>query len=232
MRLVSKKIIFIFPIILISYFIFLKIAFNEIYTSIIKEDNLLETAEVVIYFISFLFAISISINFFRKKYNLYGILYLALSFGLILICGEEISWGQRIFKIVIPEYFKVHNVQEELTLHNLDFLHNPTYGLYVLLGFYGTFAWLLVSGKIKNKYNSFVKYFVPDWYLVFFFLPVFIIFSYYCLYGASIILFARCPFGVENGSFIVWRDQEPAEFLLSLGFLFFLSCIKNGYSIE
>ena len=35
-------------------------------------------------------------------------------------------------------------------------------------------------------------------------------------------------FGLKNvviGNFVIWRDQEPAEFLLSLGFLLFVTAI-------
>ncbi len=42
---------------------------------------------------------------------------------LMVLClfgaGEEISWGQRIYDIPCPEYFKTHNAQAELNIHNL-----------------------------------------------------------------------------------------------------------------
>lgn len=38
--------------------------------------------------------------------------------------GEEISWGQRIFKIESGEFFKKHNTQGEITLHNLSFTNS------------------------------------------------------------------------------------------------------------
>ena len=33
--------------------------------------------------------------------------------------GEEISWGQRIFGIESPKFFKTYNSQQETNLHNL-----------------------------------------------------------------------------------------------------------------
>ncbi|MBL0702334.1 MAG: hypothetical protein JJV91_02510 [Desulfosarcina sp.] len=48
--------------------------------------------------------------------------FLCLLFsGLIFLfgAGEEISWGQRIFHIETPEFFKKHNAQQEMNLHNL-----------------------------------------------------------------------------------------------------------------
>jgi cell division protein FtsW (lipid II flippase) len=44
---------------------------------------------------------------------------LLLAIVLIFGAGEEISWGQRIFHIKSPEYFKEHNAQGETNIHNL-----------------------------------------------------------------------------------------------------------------
>ncbi len=48
-------------------------------------------------------------------------LFVTFCFGLFLFfaAGEEISWGQRIFGIATPEYFRQHNAQQETNLHNL-----------------------------------------------------------------------------------------------------------------
>lgn len=217
-----KKTIYIFSIIFIFCFIFLKIEFNDVYTKIIQEDNFVENAEVVVYFLSFLFAFTIAINFIKTRHRFCGLFYIILCIMFIFICGEEVSWGQRIFNIEIPMYFEEHNVQKELTLHNLDILHNPIYVLYVLVGFFGAFTWLILPKKVKAKYNLTVTFFVPDRFLIFYFLPTFILYLCYCIYGISILLFGIMPFCIGNNSFIVWRDQEPAELLLAFGFLFFV----------
>jgi hypothetical protein len=43
--------------------------------------------------------------------------------GLTLLCffaaGEEISWGQRLFHLGTPEFFRHYNAQHETNLHNL-----------------------------------------------------------------------------------------------------------------
>ena len=45
---------------------------------------------------------------------------MTLFFGLAFLfgAGEEISWGQRIFNIESPEFFKDYNAQGETNLHN------------------------------------------------------------------------------------------------------------------
>lgn len=44
------------------------------------------------------------------------LLGLAFLFGV----GEEISWGQRAFAFSSPEFFRAHNTQQELNVHNLE----------------------------------------------------------------------------------------------------------------
>lgn len=48
-----------------------------------------------------------------------------LAIFLIFYSLEEISWGQRIFQIKSPEFFKANNYQQETTLHNF---FNPLFG--------------------------------------------------------------------------------------------------------
>ena len=43
---------------------------------------------------------------------LLGVLYVAAA-------GEELSWGQHLFKYAAPEFFQKHNAQREANLHNL-----------------------------------------------------------------------------------------------------------------
>lgn len=222
-----KKIIFLFPIFVILVLLFLKIVFNELYSNMIQEDNFLEYTQSAMYFFAFIFAISIAIGFFKSKCDLLGILYLVLSIGFIFVSMEEISWGQRIFNIKPNNFFELYNVQKELNLHNLGIIHYITYGIFALVGFLGAFAWLILPEKIKSSRNSKIYFFVPDWFFALYFFPVFAIYLYYCLSGFVTLLLGVDPFRIEKGSFIVWRDQEPAELLMSLGFLFFM--VINKY---
>ena len=77
--------------------------------------------------------------------------------------------------------------------------------------------------KIKENIISVVNLFAPDF---FYFFMVFIIY-FYIEYAESI---AVALFGdwfvVGYGHFIQLRDQEPAEFLLSCGFLLFVAINK------
>jgi hypothetical protein len=52
-----------------------------------------------------------------KSKNLF---FLLLFISLFFAAGEEISWGQRLFNIETPQKFMERNVQDELTIHNLN----------------------------------------------------------------------------------------------------------------
>ncbi len=45
--------------------------------------------------------------------------FAVLALALFYTVMEEISWGQRIFGIESPEFFKRHNLQREINLHNM-----------------------------------------------------------------------------------------------------------------
>jgi ABC-type multidrug transport system fused ATPase/permease subunit len=58
----------------------------------------------------------------RSRYTTFKRLcYVVLMLLFVVAAGEEISWGQRLFHIAAPEYIQEINVQEEFTLHNMQF---------------------------------------------------------------------------------------------------------------
>lgn len=227
---ILKWVIFLFPIAFIFFCAFTKwvthrfISFN-LYKWFVREDGPVECCTSIIYFISFIFALLIAIRFFKEKHNLHSLLYLILSIGFLFVCLEEISWGQRIFKVETPGFFLKHNYQDEITLHNIDLGFHYLHQSYMIIGFYGAFSFLILPKKIKTFNNLSVNFFSPNALLIFYFLPVFI-FYFYWDYISQIELYLFGDYLIR-GWHIDWRQQEPAEFLLSLGFLFFV--VTNKY---
>ena len=54
---------------------------------------------------------------------------------MFIFCGEEISWGQRIFNYGTPDTIEQVNVQREFNLHNLQGVETLKYTLLSLLMF-------------------------------------------------------------------------------------------------
>jgi hypothetical protein len=217
----SRIVVFILPLILIIGLIPLWISHHRLYMRLFREDHFFENLQVLLYLLSFLAALFIGIRFFRARNNLFGLLYLVLAFASFVIAMEEISWGQRIFGIPTPTFFKEHNYQKELTIHNLggtwDYLHL----VYTLVGFMGAFAWLILP-KLKAMYGLTVSFLVPNWYLAPYFLPVFLIYLYYSISAYLDGFFLPLNFD----------DQEPAELLMSLGVLLFLIINVHRQSLQ
>jgi hypothetical protein len=85
----------------------------------IKEDSVIEWLTVIGFALG-------GVVCFRRAYELrrvrsigFIILTILLGLAFIFIAGEEISWGQRIFKIETPEWMQKRNTQEEMNLHNM-----------------------------------------------------------------------------------------------------------------
>lgn len=93
------------------------------YVYLISEDNIGEYATSVAFAISGGFFIASAVR--RSRLN--RALLLALGLMSILVAGEEISWGQRIFGIDTPEVLRSVNRQGEITLHNIGALQGADF---------------------------------------------------------------------------------------------------------
>lgn len=215
-----KTIIFLSPIVAFSLFLSVKIVSKSTYNLIVQEDSTIEYIQAAAFFVASIFSLIISIRFLKKKRFLRGILYLILFSALVFISLEEISWGQRIFNIELPTYFEKHNFQKEISIHNL-LLVPHVHHTYILLGLFGTFAWMFIPHRTRMKYDHIVRFLVPDWYLSSYFFFVFIIYSYFEYLGRFAVNVLRIHF-LNRNVFFMFRDQEPAELLLSLGLLLFV----------
>src|SRR5699024_6226062 len=49
-----------------------------------------------------------------RRRGILAVVALVLAVVFLLICLEEISWGQRVFGIRSPEFFIEHNMQREM----------------------------------------------------------------------------------------------------------------------
>ncbi len=219
-----KILVFLFPIAAFFCILGIKVVLPETYMSLIQEDSVIEYAQAILYFLSSIISLLVSIRFFKHSLTIHGILYGVLAIGLLFVSIEEISWAQRIFNIEKPDFFVRHNYQNEITFHNLDMVHPLViHKIFILIGAYGAFAWLfsrLLLSKEKNKWNYILSYVVPDWFISSYFFFVFFIYTLFDFVGpfcTSIGIEA-----LQMGIFLKWRDQEPAELLLSLGFFSFV----------
>jgi hypothetical protein len=222
-----KVLVFLFPIALFLTFLSIKILLPGTYALLIQEDSVIEYAQACLYGVSSVMSFFLSIKFLKNRLTLHGVLYGMLAVGLLFVSLEEISWGQRIFDFANGPYFERHNVQHEVSFHNLDAIQPLLIKTYVLTGAYGAFAWLFVElfASKGRKNDHILNFIVPDWYMSPYFFFVFLVY----------VLFDRFM-RPSPSSFLQWRDQEPVELLLSMGFLSFViagyirlrTCLKSA----
>ena len=208
-----KKFVFIFPLVLFFCLLSLKITLPEKYMLLIQEDSVIENTQAFFFFLSSLLSIWGLSRSAKNKLTFHTALFSTLAVVFMFISMEEISWGQRVFNITNPEYFSKHNIQNEISIHNLDIAQPILHYIFIVAGAYGAFAWVirrLLRSRIKTELHNVIDYIVPDWYLSSNFIFVFLIYFVFEYVAEPI-----------SGSFLVWRDQEPAELLFSLGILSF-----------
>jgi hypothetical protein len=222
--------IIIFPILFGLGMYWLRTTNYSVYEIIGREDHLIEWLQFFLFGVSGIIAFLLALKF-KKVSKLMFFMFLIVSLGLIFVAGEEISWGQRIFNIQAPEIFDgeaeipvlEYNVQSEMNLHNFKTFHNKVGYMYLVIGAYACFAWLLVCifDKLfgfKKSLRKFLPFFVSPPYLFFYFLPL------------GINLFPRGEWGTAP------QDYEMVEFLFSLGLficlLLALLYFKEGFGIQ
>jgi hypothetical protein len=212
--------LFTAPLIFILGCVILKVHGRWYHSLMLREDGPVETLTALAYLIACLIAFSLGRQLYRRARFLYGIMYMVLAIGFLFICLEEISWGQRIFHLPTLEFFQKYNYQKEMNLHNLgnERSGHVLHWSYILIGAYGALTFLIIPKRVTNRFKSSVDLFVPSWFLITYFLPVCLLYIYYEL-GKPLGWWGLKTAGV---TFIVGKDQEPMEFLLSLGFLLFV----------
>jgi hypothetical protein len=224
-----KKAVSILPLFLILAFVLLKFAAPglvsrylpsfDLYRWLVREDGPIENCEFVAAAVSFFLAVSISIHLFRTDRKVYAVLYALLGLALFYVAGEEISWGQRIFQIHTPTYFLQHNYQKEMNTHNLRGTWRYIHAAYILAGLYGAFGRFMLPRWFRDR-----RLFAADSYLMLYFIPVSVIYFYFDFITPIEVKFFGNHFIYHR--FVYDFDQEPAEFLLMMGFLFFTAINK------
>jgi phosphotransferase system glucose/maltose/N-acetylglucosamine-specific IIC component len=174
--------------------------FNPTHMSFVcQEDGFVEYSQAFLYlFAGVLFAYVGAHKGFRN------IWYWGYALLFLLVAGEEVSWGQRIFNEVTPPALDAINVQHEMNLHNLNGVHQHHH-LYAML-VCSTICYAIpltdrLVPAMRNLYRRFNMPIFPAWMFA---LPAI---------GFAFMFGARSHGGAD------FRLDEMGE--LYLGFAFF-----------
>jgi hypothetical protein len=205
--------IIILPILIVVGMYFLGTRNYPLYKKIGSEDNLIEWLQFLAYVSSSVLTLLLSLRF-KKVSKFMFVIFLILSLGFLFVAGEEISWGQRLFNIEGHELFRGekslprlgNNVQSETNLHNFAAIHSKVGYMYLGIGAYGIFSWLVAciltkTLKLKKEIKKYLKYFTVPPYL----------FLYFFATAINLKVVSRRGVGPQ--------EYELAELILSLGIL-------------
>lgn len=117
------------------------------YTKLMAEDGIVEYLSALFFLVAgaTLLLLSRKSKFLKKKAvkNIFIAGCIIAGLALILVAGEEISWGQRIFNIETPDAIAAQNRQGEINLHNSELIWPYVYSAYAFIGTCGMLLWII-----------------------------------------------------------------------------------------
>lgn len=169
-----QKVLLLFPLVGFFIAILTRLLPFDVFLQLVKEDYLIENTQFWVLFLGSL--VSVRFAWLLKQQNnlRWSIFFLFCFLGLFFIAGEEISWGQRLFKIEVSETIKQINAQKEMTVHNLYFFQDIVVYVYVTFSIFGVFSNALCS---KVTFFKKFKWMVPQANLIGYFLMPLVFFS-------------------------------------------------------
>ena len=215
--------IYVFPILLTILILCAKVKLgptSDNWQQISDEGGLSEYGTAIAYLLIAVFAYPIAKLFWQQGKKLMASLYYLLTFVSVFISMEEISWGQRLIGFEEPEFWEKHNAQSEFTLHNLSFFQEHLLDQsFLLVGLLGSLSWIILRYWQKRQRQSptiDLSYIIPNWSISSFFYPTLI---FHVLYAST-----------DGFNFLITKDQEHCEFIMSLGILLFIliNFIRQG----
>ncbi len=137
---------------------------QSIVLTLAREDGILEWSTVAFFAAGGIVAGLSARRFFHNRYYLYAWLYVAVFLLGLVIAGEEISWGQRIFGWETPELL-AENRQGELNLHNLP--KSPFNYAPHAASAYGAVAYLLTQlvPAVRIRLKREADFLIPPFFL-------------------------------------------------------------------
>ncbi|RJX27806.1 MAG: tetratricopeptide repeat protein [Desulfurivibrio sp.] len=88
-------------------------SFPVVYIWATYEDLIGEWCQFYFFAITLFFSVRLALSPSRCR-----LFFLFLALACFYVTGEEISWGQRLFNLATPDFFREHNLQQETNLHN------------------------------------------------------------------------------------------------------------------
>lgn len=208
-----KKVLFYTPIVVFELAWIVDMFPFGVLREMSVEDRFIENVQVTVLVVAIYYCIKNISALYKRKEYLSAVIFSLGLFVLVFTAGEEISWGQRIFHFDTPSFIERQNVQKELTIHNLEGFGNKKVSIaYIIVGFFGTFSWLLRK-TVKVLNNAPYVYFIPPWFI-----------SSYYFFGFLFNLYTRL-----DADHIIGHYSETVECILYAGMAVTMYQVYRSY---
>jgi len=139
------------PILAIAVFIFHFINRRQ-YLWLLSEWRPIEDLQFLFFMLASLLAFRLALHLWRDNQRIFAVLYLLLGLALFFIGGEEVSWGQPVFRRIFSwwpdrDALRGINAQGETTIHNMRAVQWIFNWFYLLLALYGSLSPLLFLSR-------------------------------------------------------------------------------------
>lgn len=125
---------------------------KDIFRFLVAEDSLLEWLQVPGFVAAAALATLVAVRLRARGEPLAAAAFALLAVAGVFVAGEEIAWGQRLFRFETPEGFAELNKQGETTLHNVGTAQYAFNHVMLVAGAYGVAApWAARLGRVRLR---------------------------------------------------------------------------------
>lgn len=128
----------VLPLLIMGIAVWAAIASPAAFIAITEEDTLVEWLQVLALAIAGVVFLVVAYRGRQMGGRLVPFVHLVIGAGSLVVAGEEISWGQRIFGWSTPPLFENINYQQETNIHNTFALESVMKLTEIGAGAYGT----------------------------------------------------------------------------------------------
>ena len=183
---------------------------------LLSEWRPVELLQFMFFALASLFAFLVALRLWRENQRLLAVLYMLFALALFFISGEEVSWGQPIFRRMFSWWpdrnaLRGINAQGETTIHNMRTVQWIFNWFYLLLALYGSLSPLLFWARRWR-----------DWPLLrLIALPVITLPAFLVMLAFMIVRIFIAPYTglIDSESFM--RYKEVGELTLAFGLWLF-----------
>lgn len=150
------------------------------YTTLITEDHIAEYGTSVSFGLAGIILLILS---FLHGPKVRRVVWILIGIMALIIAAEEISWGQRIFNVETPGILSEHNLQKEVTIHNLVAFNTVNQKLHTIASYlilmYLVFSLVVFASKpgLEEKLTSIGLPLIPIKLI-----PVFLLAPYFFIF--------------------------------------------------